>query len=1096
MNISSLVDQNRFPGKLAHHLEQLLKLTEIEDLASHWALSTPKGRAWLLGSVNLAGQDEDEGADYVTNEYLRESEILKWAFVSELMQIADFDEALALVEWGITIRSLVSDPTEDLALQALACIKDELEGDISSQKLLEMEPKNPILAPEVYVLARSSIDGFSEAGRGSEYSEIDLRDHLLREFDGIKEKLEDLQVQRLFDFGIPLEKSRSLMRLGITLDDILNKSARELANHQWSKILERVREGEGVSSAMEEVIADNELVERILPSDRSNSRLDEPSLTERGEFWLEVDQYKVWKSEALRKVDSEDRVEGLFKIDFYDLIAVSDFHIAAGNHPTPEGISRFSPTEDFYFDDAFFRCLHHLQSERSNRGGYPAELVLNGDSIDFAQIVVRRPSGDQYNVCDIPPIIGLPESQFQIRFFKFLDEGQQDPDFVERVKDVQSSWFRDASIKRIEMKLRDTERQIMPQVMDDNFSANKIMAQIEGDLIRQSDQSWAEEPWVKWNESDWEKNRSPLRDGRQSLVAQPRAGLVSNALGIPNQVRHDEWDKWSRDAWLKSFEDRTEFEPREILAMDRKVAMRQLADVYLGHQRLFQALAWFLAQGNRLVVTRGNHDPQLYWPEVQLGFIAWLKVAYEELRLSSNQRATYEMPVPAEELSLTLPETTLEDFETRVDFDRGWIYYRDRLAYLEHGNQHDLLDVQRYFLKPVVSTGEVGGDELFDPAISKRPPMLEEWLPGLVASSAETRIDPPVGSLGLVHLVNRLEIEMPNFEQPGYAKVYLPWLVFRRPLLFMKVVGQGLWKVLTSWRRWSFSGLTSISRTYSVRVAEYAALTGLPESRVAMLDRSKWVRRMRGGVFSWIFRNLIAIGLVLPTILFVVVFFLPTIPQLSFIFDSDSSTRPWVLDEVVKLLMRLGSAFLAFWLSRGVLRLIGLGHDYVFRPSRDIVKILVEAGFDVPYLLFGHDHGHNVQAITPAADPWRIRLARRLRAFLGRKGKQESRWKTNMADDQTGRWYINTGTWLHMHAKERKRLIRGPHEYTFARMTNTQRVLAAKDDDYMLPRAHCRPVVQLLRWNDQVGKVEPTETFAGLVEDKSARTPPRMTSSV
>jgi hypothetical protein len=71
-----------------------------------------------------------------------------------------------------------------------------------------------------------------------------------------------------------------------------------------------------------------------------------------------------------------------------------------------------------------------------------------------------------------------------------------------------------------------------------------------------------------------------------------------------------------------------------------------------------------------------------------------------------------------------------------------------------------------------------------------------------------------------------------------------------------------------------------------------------------------------------------------------------------------------------------------------------------------------------------------------------------------------------------------------MYAKERKRLLRTEHEYTFVRMVDTHRVLAADNINYMKSFPHCRPEAQLLRWNDHIGKVELPEIFAGREEEE------------
>jgi hypothetical protein len=125
---------------------------------------------------------------------------------------------------------------------------------------------------------------------------------------------------------------------------------------------------------------------------------------------------------------------------------------------------------------------------------------------------------------------------------------------------------------------------------------------------------------------------------------------------------------------------------------------------------------------------------------------------------------------------------------------------------------------------------------------------------------------------------------------------------------------------------------------------------------------------------------------------------------------------------------------------------VGLGEDYLYKPSQRVAGILEKYENAVPYILFGHDHVRNAQRL------------------------------------EEGPWYLNTGAWLHKYEKDARRLLREPLEYAFVRMVDTHRVLAAGPDDYMAPRPETRPEVELLRWNDAGGRVESCETFRGLDE--------------
>lgn len=65
-----------------------------------------------------------------------------------------------------------------------------------------------------------------------------------------------------------------------------------------------------------------------------------------------------------------------------DLIVVSDLHLAEGLRPDEP---RYSPTEDFFFDEAFARFLDHWRSQHSDNPE-ALTLVLNGDTLDFLTV--------------------------------------------------------------------------------------------------------------------------------------------------------------------------------------------------------------------------------------------------------------------------------------------------------------------------------------------------------------------------------------------------------------------------------------------------------------------------------------------------------------------------------------------------------------------------------------------------------------------------------------------------------------------------------------------------------------------------------------
>jgi UDP-2,3-diacylglucosamine pyrophosphatase LpxH len=73
-----------------------------------------------------------------------------------------------------------------------------------------------------------------------------------------------------------------------------------------------------------------------------------------------------------------------------DLVVVSDLHLGEGRRA---GSQRYSPTEDFFLDEAFARFLAHLEQRYADD---PSRLVLvlNGDVLDFLT-VARVPSASE-----------------------------------------------------------------------------------------------------------------------------------------------------------------------------------------------------------------------------------------------------------------------------------------------------------------------------------------------------------------------------------------------------------------------------------------------------------------------------------------------------------------------------------------------------------------------------------------------------------------------------------------------------------------------------------------------------------------------------
>lgn len=109
---------------------------------------------------------------------------------------------------------------------------------------------------------------------------------------------------------------------------------------------------------------------------------------------------------------------------------------------------------------------------------------------------------------------------------------------------------------------------------------------------------------------------------------------------------------------------------------------RWALDVILrsSHPQLLLALARFVAEGNQIVILRGNHDSGLFWPEVQ-----------EHLRRLIAEHH------PDDVGYLDMKRAVAE----RVLFPQ-WFWYVPGAIYVEHGCQYDPFCSFEHFLNPVV----------------------------------------------------------------------------------------------------------------------------------------------------------------------------------------------------------------------------------------------------------------------------------------------------------------------------------------------------------------------------------------------------------
>ena len=106
-------------------------------------------------------------------------------------------------------------------------------------------------------------------------------------------------------------------------------------------------------------------------------------------------------------------------------------------------------------------------------------------------------------------------------------------------------------------------------------------------------------------------------------------------------------------------------------------AVAKLRAVVRRHPEVFAAMSRLVADGHGLTIIHGNHDVELHWEAVQ-----------EELFSTLVALARAQGPVDAEE------------FLSRVELSE-WFFYRDGVAYIEHGHQYDPFCASQHVLSPL-----------------------------------------------------------------------------------------------------------------------------------------------------------------------------------------------------------------------------------------------------------------------------------------------------------------------------------------------------------------------------------------------------------
>jgi UDP-2,3-diacylglucosamine pyrophosphatase LpxH len=385
----------------------------------------------------------------------------------------------------------------------------------------------------------------------------------------------------------------------------------------------------------------------------------------------------------------------------WDYLFVSDLHVALGYDPVRRA---YHAREDFFFDEPFFRWLRW--ADRTCAEGRRWELIFAGDTFDFFPVdceqvdrffwaqKLRRP---ELGPADPQQIAGYWEAQFG-----GTPTGEQVPERIQRLL------FEDDVIAgRIELEPISLER--APMAPPDASPVPEWAVEIH----RRSQLRDAAE----------RRGMDPAPEAIAPAEEEPALRVVG-ARGTTPLSRQTGWDEASERKY-------------GFLPTPEKSASK-MESIYHGHPLFFRALAWFVGRGHRVVFLHGNHDLEVFWPQVQ-----------------ERVREFVAREYPAAFKDGTEPPSP-PDFEEQIDFRPGWFHYRQGVFYAEHGCQYEPLNSCSNPIRPLMPDNE-------------------------------NLLNPDVGCLGVVCLHNHLESAFPEWENRGDHTRALMDLLRRHPFKMLGI---------------------------------------------------------------------------------------------------------------------------------------------------------------------------------------------------------------------------------------------------------------------------------------------------------------------
>lgn len=314
------------------------------------------------------------------------------------------------------------------------------------------------------------------------------------------------------------------------------------------------------------------------------------------------------------------------------------------------------------------------------------------------------------------------------------------------------------------------------------------------------------------------ETQQPTSKGSQVAVPPANSAEQQWIRGYVEQLAPPEQE------YLKGLESLGETTTRASL--DDSLSKAAIEMIIAGHPRFFEALAWWLAKGHRIVFLPGNHDLDLVLPEVQA-------VIREQLARVGRENVTQWRNQATNKLFPANPATNPTQFQAQLSFECNWFYYKPNLFYIEHGSQYESANSAFDVINPLTK---------------------------------DRQLETSFGKHLVVELLSPLEDRYPHLENRGsYLRFLYNLVVNDFSRIFLPIVRHFLTFIRAFWQPFPDFG----DKTDPIK---YACGTDLDGETLTCLQAAQSRPLLHRPIVRWLLRFAPAIGIIIAILFGVLVY--------------------------------------------------------------------------------------------------------------------------------------------------------------------------------------------------------------------------------